>query len=39
MTKNLLIIILLSTLSGCWFHAGPVGGGVGKAYDVPDHTG
>ena len=31
MVKRWLVIVALSALTGCWFKAGPVGGGVGKA--------
>jgi len=39
MKKILLLVAALSVLSGCWFHAGPVGGGIGKTNAPPSQTG
>jgi hypothetical protein len=41
MIRKMLLVIALSLLSGCWFHAGHghVGGGVGKADQAPAHIG
>ncbi len=39
MKKIVLLLLAMSALSGCWFHAGPVGGGIGKTNEPPSYTG